>query len=306
MRETAADPVVRVEAQALAEEIGSYRFCICTAVWYDVLSKIHYVRKLMQSPSMQLGVAVDLLKKTRDSFTNYRSTGFAAAQVTARQMCEEMNVEAELKQKRLRTTKTQFGYESPDELMQDAVRKMETTFFNVVVDTAVSSLDERFQSLKNVNKTFTVLLEFPNLGAEDLLEKCQTLSAALTHDNQPDIDGTALAMEMENFPPLPNLPSNNMTSMEILTFMHANKLTEIYPNMWIALRILATLPVTVAAAERSFSKLKLIKTYLRSTMQQEHLNGLAIISINEVLSNQLSYDAIIDDFAVKKARRVSL
>lgn len=54
----------------------------------------------MQSASMQL-VAVDLLKKTRDSFTSYRNTGCSDAQTIAKKMCEEMNVEAELKQKRL-------------------------------------------------------------------------------------------------------------------------------------------------------------------------------------------------------------
>jgi len=70
-------------------------------------------------------------------------------------------------------------------------------------------------------------------------------------------------------------------------------------------RISATLPVTVAAAERSFSKLKLIKKYLRSTMAQERLSGLSVISINHVVSQQLSYD-IIDDFAARKARRVRL
>ncbi|KAI2646977.1 Zinc finger MYM-type protein 1 [Labeo rohita] len=214
-----------------------------------------------------------------------------------------MNVEAELKQKRLRTTKRHFGYESPDEPIQDALRKMETTFFNVVVDTAISSLDERFQNLGEVNNTFGVLLDFPNLEEEDLLQKCQTLSTALTHDSQPDIDGTELAKEMKNFPPL---PSNNMTNMELLTFLHEKKLTEIYPNMRVALRISATLPVTVAAAERSFSKLKLIKTYLRSTMMQERLSGLAIISINHVVSNQLSYDDVVDDFAARKTRRVKL
>ncbi|KAL0194560.1 hypothetical protein M9458_008132, partial [Cirrhinus mrigala] len=186
---------------------------------------------------------------------------------------------AELKQKHLRTTNRHFGYESPDEPIQDALRKLETTFFNVVVDTAISSLDERFQNLGEVNNMFGVLLDFPNLEEEDLLQKCQTLSTALTHDGQPDIDGTELAKEMKNFPPL---PSNNKTNMERFTFLHEKKLAEIYPNMWVALRISATLPVTVAAAEISFSKLKLIKTYLRSTMIQERLSGLAIISINHV------------------------
>lgn len=171
------------------------------------------------------------------------------------------------------------------------------------MDTAIYSLDERFQNLGEVNNTFGVLLDFPNLAEEDLLQKCQTLSPALTHDSQPDIDGIELAREMQNFPPL---PSNNMTNMELFTFLHVKKLAEMYPNMWVALRISATLPVTVAATERSFSKLKLIKTYLRSTMMQERLSGLAIISINHVVSNQLSYDDVVDDFASRKSKKVKL
>lgn len=98
MRETTEDPVVKVEAQSLAEEIG-YRFSICTVIWYDILNKIQHVSKQMQSPSMQLDVAVDLLKKTRDSLDGYRSTGFSSAQATAKEMCEEMNVEAVIKTK---------------------------------------------------------------------------------------------------------------------------------------------------------------------------------------------------------------
>lgn len=58
-----------------------------------------------------------------------------------------MNIDAVLKEKRLRKTKQHFSYESPDEPIGDPLKKMETTFFNVVVDTALASLDERFQSL---------------------------------------------------------------------------------------------------------------------------------------------------------------
>ena len=63
-------------------------------------------------------------------------------------------------------------------------------------------------------------------------------------------------------------------------------------------------PATVAQAERSFSKLMLIKTYLRSTMSQERLTGLAVISTNHSIGEQISYDDIIDDFASRKARKV--
>jgi len=40
-----------------------------------------------------------------------------------------------------------------------------------------------------------------------------------------------------------------------------------FPNLYTAVLLFLTLPVTVATAERSFTKLKLIKTYLRNTMQ---------------------------------------
>ncbi|CAB4057594.1 unnamed protein product [Lepeophtheirus salmonis] len=104
---------------------------------YDVISKIQYTSKLMQTTSMQLAVAIDLLQNTKHFLTNYKKIVFAAAQITANPMCEEMNVEAELKQKRLRTT-WHFGYESPEEHTQDALRKIETTLFNVVVDLEIS------------------------------------------------------------------------------------------------------------------------------------------------------------------------
>lgn len=51
--------------------------------------------------------------------------------------------------------------------------------------------------------------------------------------------------------------------------------------MWVALRFAATLPVTVASAERSFRKLKLSKTYRRSTISQERLNGFVLMSISK-------------------------
>jgi hypothetical protein len=45
--------------------------------------------------------------------------------------------------------------------------------------------------------------------------------------------------------------------------------------------ILFIVPVTVASAERSFSKLKLLKNHLRSTMSQDRLNGLTTLCIEK-------------------------
>jgi len=59
-----------------------------------------------------------------------------------------------------------------------------------------------------------------------------------------------------------------------------------FPTLYIALKIAVTLPVTSASTERSFSKLKLIKTRLRTTMSQPRLEDLMMIACE--------YDILID------------
>jgi hypothetical protein len=65
-----------------------------------------------------------------------------------------------------------------------------------------------------------------------------------------------------------------------------------------------TILVTVAYAERSFSKLKLIKSYLISTMSQERLNGLAILSIEKEMLKKLKYKNLISNFASQKIKNI--
>ena len=201
----------------------------------------------------------------------------------------------------MRSTKRHFSYESFDEPLTDALKKLEVKFFNAAVDAATLAIQERFSKLGTVGEKFGVLRCFQKLTFEELTEQCENLSSTLQFQGHSNLDGRELAQELKN---LPDLPSETMSLLELLTFIHERELSEIYPNMWTALRIGITHPITVAEAERSFSKLKLIISYLRSIMSQERLSGLAIISINHTITEQISYDEVIDDFASRKVRRV--
>ncbi|PWA43871.1 zinc finger MYM-type protein 1 [Artemisia annua] len=58
--------------------------------------------------------------------------------------------------------------------------------------------------------------------------------------------------------------------------------------------------------KKKFLKLKLLKSYLRSTMSQERLNGLASIAIENDILESVNYEMLIDNFATKNAKRMTL
>ena len=62
----------------------------------------------------------------------------------------------------------------------------------------------------------------------------------------------------------------------------------IFPNIFIVMKILAVLPVTICSCERSISVLRRMKTYSRSTMTQERLNGLVLLHIHRNIELKVS------------------
>lgn len=137
-----------------------------------------------------------------------------------------------------------------------------------------------------------------SLDEKELRDCCLTFHCAFSHGDSSDVDVNDLYSELKVLQS--TLPDKLMSASEILEFV---KYVDCYQNASIANRIFLTVLVTVASAERSFSKLKLIKTYMRSSMSQERLNGLAILSIEKELLEKIEVDVIINDFASQKARR---
>ena len=77
-----------------------------------------------------------------------------------------------------------------------------------------------------------------------------------------------------------------------------------FPNICTAMQILATLPVTTCTCERSISVLRRLKTYLRNTMSENRLIGLALLHVHREI--QLDIQEVIDRFAIRHPRRMKL
>lgn len=123
----------------------------------------------------------------------------------------------------------------------------------------------------------------------------------LQNVGQSDIDGNELSNELRSVGKM--LKENIIKHIiDVINLIVKKQLETVLPNTLIAYRILLTIPVSVASGERSFSKLKIIKNYLRNRTEQERLSNLAIISIEKDLANILDYNDVITDFANLKSR----
>jgi hypothetical protein len=96
-----------------------------------------------------------------------------------------------------------------------------------------------------------------------------------------------------------------INSISFITKLFVDKhLVRIYPQMMKLMQIFLTVPMTSVSAERTFSALKRIKTYLRNTMHQDRLSNLAIIHIEKEITSKLSKEKIIDQFCSIKSRHI--
>ena len=79
---------------------------------------------------------------------------------------------------------------------------------------------------------------------------------------------------------------------------------DLFPNVKVLLRILAVLPATTCEAERSFSALRRLNTYLRASQTNEQLDALELIHIH--CEKKIDVDKTIDTFARLHPRRLEL
>ena len=61
--------------------------------------------------------------------------------------------------------------------------------------------------------------------------------------------------------------------------------------------------VTNCSGERSFSKLALIKNYLRTTMTHERLSALCLMDVESSVLKTIQFEEFIKDFSDAKCRK---
>lgn len=300
------DGITRNNANSLSLKIIQFEFICSLIIWYNILDRINIFSKYLQSPAICLTTAVNMLEGTKQFLTDLRNDEkFQGFIFQAKEIALKLDVSPNFPDAPRRPSRKPqlFSYEGRDEIISNPEQKFKVEFYFQILDQAIQSVSERFDQISEHNYIFKFLhnISVVSLNASDLLNNCLSLEKHLTFNSNSDIVGLDLLDEIKIFQ---SIISGTLSPIESLNFIFEKKLDPILPNLVVAIRILLTIPVTVASGERSFSKLKIIKNYLRSTIGQERLVDLARISIESEFLSNLDYSDLIDDFAKIKARKI--
>jgi hypothetical protein len=79
-----------------------------------------------------------------------------------------------------------------------------------------------------------------------------------------------------------------------------------FPNVESLVRLLLVNPASSASAERSFSGLRRLKTYLRSTCGQRRLNNLAICHVHKDILDSVDVQKLMKEFVLAQEKRAAV
>ena len=106
---------------------------------------------------------------------------------------------------------------------------------------------------------------------------------------------------------LPSLACDGSNLLELTKwFRNCGEARSLLPAIENLLALILTLPATNAVSERSFSGLRRVKTYLRSSMLQLRLNNVMICHVHKDICDKLDNKCIVKEFVESKPNRALL
>lgn len=290
----------RADAGVLLGALQSFSFLCFLGLWGPVLLEINDTQTYLQTKGLNIQQCDIKLRALETFLVENRDKLVSNGVNYAKEICNDLGIVME-RQRRPKKKKQMFGEGSRDAELPYDIELRREMFSSL--DRVIQEITLRFQQLHELAEKYAFLTP---LNLLDDKYECQ-----IDHDHD-DIDKEEFLVERKRLQHFVAVADKDRIQtwkegpLEILQFIQKYNLGNSVPNIVIMLRIFLTIAVSVATCERSFSKLKLIKNYLRSTMSTLRLRNLAILSIERQLTDEIVFDNVIEEFANKKARKVTL
>jgi len=230
----------------------------------DVLTKTNILSKYLQSPSLNYGLVIKMVKETIISFKDLRTEdNFQKVWERVENISKNNNF-SEAKLPRLKSVPLKLGG-GAKQSVQNAQDHYKINVYYSILDSIVMCMNNKFKEndLSLLNSMSDVLFN-ENPLTESIYEVCKTYK----------LEFEDLSSEIK----ILNKLFMNQGCDSIIKRTNYVKSKDIqtgFPIYTEVLKIFLTIPTNTASCERSFSALRRLKTYLRVTMTQQRLSNLA-------------------------------
>ncbi|XP_046674775.1 zinc finger MYM-type protein 1-like [Homalodisca vitripennis] len=300
----------RCEAQGIARNLERFETAFMVCFWSTALHRIHKVSKTIQSGTVDVLLVRDLYGSLEEYFVSERNN-FSYFEELGMKITKTETYDSYEKDTSRQTKRKVW----PDETRSEEVNltgrdDLRINTFLPILDSFICEFKRRKVAYSDFVDKFYFLTQLCdsktdiNITEEELRNKATKLHQIYQNDLDSDFIEECIHFQKHCAVGMDN-PSDK-TLEGISTFLRKNSLHDVYPNLDIAVRISLCIPATNCAGERSFSCLRRVKNYLRTSISENRLNSLSLLCIEANLTKKLSYEDLIKEFSIKKARKKAL
>jgi len=273
------------KAAGFSSQLSKFSTYFNLATLVHIFNTLGTVNQAMQASNLHLQQASKLLSNLKSQLQSFRNNFGEIWKAVTDEACV-LGIDAPViprtrrAPRRLDSGPDGHSFTTPEEFYRQT--------FIALIDTALGGIEGRFSS-----DTWTFLAE-----VESALVSQPVTTAVISDFYGSDLNVDRLDLHVSMFHDLMRQQGKTVTSLgDIVDILKADATIRVLlPELTTAVRLILTIPVTTCTAERSFSGLRRLKTYLRSTMSQSRLNHVAVLNVHRELLDKTDIDAVMNDF----------
>lgn len=286
------DTEMRVRILGVASQMTRFNFYFGVSLGNLILRHSDNLSRTLQKTEISAAEGQEVATMTLQTLKTLRSdTNFKLFWEKVTKMAEKEEVLEPEVPRRKKVPRT-IDYGRAEGISAATPEDYFRQFYFEALDLIISCINNRFdqQGFRVYRKVQDLLLKA--VKNEDYSTELDFVTGFYGSDFQPEVLKTQLTVLSSNF------TQSNPTLSDVIKFFKAFSPAQrdLLSEVCTLLKLTLVMPATNAVSERSFSALRRVKSYLRSTMTQSRLNDLLVLHIHRDLTDKLNLIDVANEF----------
>ena len=298
------DTEIRARIQGIAAQMGTFEYYFASSLAEMILRHTDNLSKTLQQKDMSAAEGQGAVRDVRRTLESLREETHARSfwnSVTAKAIALELP-EPRLQRKRKRPAHLEDG-RAPPEFYHSPEQFYRVSAYNRAIDLIVTCLADRFEQPGYRMYSNLEQMVLKGCKREDYDDEFTFVSEHYSCD----LDTANLRIQLQTL--ATNFPSHQDISLgNVVKYFQnlTNRRKSLYSEVIKLVKLILVMPASNATSERSFSALRRLKTYLRTTMSQCRLNNLMVLHVHRDIVDKMSLLQIGNEFISASDHRKSL